>query len=147
MTTIDSVVRSVVIAMAYAALGAPAAASEIGGVVSWDTLGKVQLVREKDRYVPRYADAVLKLDAKEVQLQGFMMPLTVGEKQTHFVLSANPSECGFCMPGGPESLVEVKAKSAVKYTLDPVVLKGRLEVLKNEPTGLFYRLVDAAPAK
>jgi hypothetical protein len=102
MTTIDSVVRSVVIAMAYAALGAPAAAFEIGGVVSWDTLGKVQLVREKDRYVPRYADAVLKLDAKEVKLQGFMMP---------------------------------------------VVLKGRLEVLKNEPTGLFYRLADAAPAK
>jgi hypothetical protein len=31
----------------------------------------------------RYADAVLKLDAKEVKLQGFMMPLTVGEKQTH----------------------------------------------------------------
>jgi uncharacterized protein len=147
MTTIDSVVRGVVIAMVYGALGAPAAASEIGGVVSWDTLGKVQLVREKDRYVPRYADAVLKLDAKEVQLQGFMMPLTVGEKQTHFVLSANPSECGFCMPGGPESLVEVKAKSGVKYTLDPVVLKGRLEVLKDEPTGLFYRLVDAAPAK
>jgi hypothetical protein len=115
-------------------------------VVSWETLGQVALVRDKNIYVPRFADAVLKLDAKEVKLQGFMVPLTVGEKQTHFVLTANPAECAFCLSGGPESMVEVKAKTGLKYSLDPVVVKGRLELVKNDPAaGVFYRLHDAVP--
>jgi uncharacterized protein len=115
--------------------------------VSWETLAQVQFVAERNVYVPRFADAVLKLDAREVRLQGFMMPLSVGEKQTHFVLTANPSECAFCMSGGPESMVEVKAKTGLKYSLDAVVVKGRLELVKNDPAaGVFYRLHDAVPA-
>ena len=117
-----------------------------GDTVSWDTLAKVKLVAERNVYLPRFADAVLKLDAKEVKLQGFMVPLTVGEKQTHFVLTANPAECAFCLSGGPESMVEVKAKTGLKYSLDPVVVKGRLELVKNDPAaGVFYRLHDAVP--
>jgi hypothetical protein len=50
------------------------------------------------------------------------------------------------MPGGPESYVEVQASAPFKYTLDPVVLKGRLAVLKDDPSGIFYRLVEAVPA-
>jgi uncharacterized protein len=114
--------------------------------VPWDTLGQVQLVAERNIYVPRFADAVLKLDAKEVRLQGFMLPLNVGEKQTHFVLTASPSECGFCVSSGPEAMVEVKAKTGFKYSIDAVVVKGRLELVKNDPgAGVFYRLHDAVP--
>ena len=124
-----------------------AGAAWAGDTVSWDTLAQVKLVAERNVYVPRFADAVLKLDAKEVKLQGFMVPLTVGEKQTHFVLTANPAECAFCLSGGPESMVEVKAKTGLKYSLDPVVVKGRLELVKNDPgAGVFYRLHDAVPA-
>ena len=124
-----------------------AGAAWAGDTVSWDTLAQVKLVAERNVYVPRFADAVLKLDSREVKLQGFMVPLTVGEKQTHFVLTANPSECAFCMSGGPESMVEVKAKTGLKYSLDPVVVKGRLELVKNDPgAGVFYRLHDAVPA-
>jgi hypothetical protein len=43
-------------------------------------------------------------------------------------------------------MVEVKAKHAVKYSLEPVVVQGRLELLENDPSGMFYRLVDAEPA-
>lgn len=50
--------------------------------VPWDTLAQVQLVAERNIYLLRFADAVLKLDAKEVKLQGFMLPLNVGGKQT-----------------------------------------------------------------
>jgi uncharacterized protein len=115
--------------------------------VTWETLAQVQLVaNSKNYYVPRYADAVLKLDAREVKLQGFMMPLSVGEKQTHFLLVANPADCGFCMSSGPEGTVEVRSKAGLKYGLDPIVVRGRLEVLKNDPNGMFYRLHDAVPA-
>jgi hypothetical protein len=116
-------------------------------VVSWKLLGQVELVKQKDRYVPQFAAGVAALDQKEVKVQGFMMPLQMGDKQTHFVLSAMPQTCAFCLPGGPESLVEVKSKTPVKYTFEPVVLTGKLAVLKDDPTGVFYRLTDAVQAK
>jgi len=116
-------------------------------VVSWKTLSQVELVKQKDRYVPQFAKDVSALDQKEVKVQGFMMPLQVGDKQSHFVLTAMPQSCAFCLPGGPESMVEVKSKTPVKYTFDAVVLTGKLTVLKDDPTGIFYRLTDAVPSK
>jgi len=118
---------------------------ELKGVVPWRTLAQVQSVKVKDRVVPQFADGVLKLDATEVKLQGFMMPLEMGDKQKHFVLSAMPVTCAFCLPGGPEALVEVRAKTAVKYSFEPVILTGKLAVLKDDPNGLYYRLTDAVP--
>ena len=113
-------------------------------VVSWKTLAQVELVKQKDRYVPRFSASIAALDRKEVKLQGFMMPLQTGDKQTHFVLAAMPQTCAFCMPGGPEQMVEVKTSKPVKYTFEPVVVSGKLAVLKDDPTGVFYRMVDAA---
>jgi hypothetical protein len=116
-------------------------------VVSWKMLSQVELVKQKDRYVPQFAAAVAALDQKEVKVQGFMMPLQMGDKQSHFVLTAMPQSCAFCLPGGPESMVEVKTKAPVKYTFEPMVLSGKLAILKDDPTGVFYRLTDAVPAK
>jgi len=116
-------------------------------VVSWNTLAQVELVKAKDRYVPQFASSVTALDQKQVKMQGFMLPLQMGEKQSHFVLAAMPQTCSFCMPGGPESMVEVKTKTPVKYTFDAVILSGKLTVLKDDPTGIFYRLTEAEPAK
>ena len=114
-------------------------------VLSWKMLAQVELVKVKDRYVPQFAQGVAALDQKQVTVQGFMMPLQTGDKQTHFVLSAMPQTCSFCMPGGPESLVEVKTKTPVKYTFEPVVVTGKMSVLKDDPTGVFYRITDAVP--
>jgi hypothetical protein len=116
-------------------------------VVSWKLLSQVELVKQKDRYVPQFAAGVTALDKKEVKLQGFMMPLEMGDKQSHFILSAMPQSCSFCMPGGPEQLVEVKTKRPVTYGFDAVVLTGRLEVLKDDPAGVYYRLTNAEPTK
>ena len=120
---------------------------ERNDVVSWKLLSQVELVKQKDRYVPQFAAAVTALDKKEVKVQGFMMPLQMGDKQSHFVLTAMPQSCAFCLPGGPESMVEVKSKTPVKYTFEPIVLTGKLAILKDDPTGVFYRLTDALPAK
>src|SRR4051812_31522050 len=116
-------------------------------VVSWKTFAQVELVKQKDRYVPQFSSSIAALDQKEVKVQGFMMPLEMGEKQSHFVLAAMPTTCAFCMPGGPESMVEVKMKTPVKYTFDALVVTGKLAVLKDDPSGIFYRIVDAVPAK
>ena len=50
------------------------------------------------------------------------------------------------MPAGPEGLIEVRSKTAVRYTLEPVVVQGRLAVLSADPYGLYYRVTDALPA-
>ncbi len=115
-------------------------------VVSWKLFAQVELIRMKDRYVPQFSPAVAALDQKEVKVQGFMMPLQVGDKQTHFVLSAMPVTCSFCLPGGPEALVEVKAKRPVTYSFEPITMSGKLSVLKDDPTGVFYRITDAVQA-
>jgi hypothetical protein len=115
-------------------------------VVSWKTLAQVELIKQKDRYVPQFSSNVTALDKKDVKVQGFMMPLETGDRQSHFVLSAMPTTCSFCMPGGPEAMVEIKMKKPVKYTFDPIVVTGKLAVLKDDPTGVFYRIVDAVQA-
>jgi hypothetical protein len=116
-------------------------------VVSWKLLAQVELVKVKDRFQPQFSAGVAALDAKEVKVQGFMMPLEMGDKQSHFILAAAPVDCAFCMPGGPESLVEVKTKQPLAYGMAPIVLSGKLAVLKDDPTGVFYRLTDAVPVK
>ena len=116
-------------------------------IVSWKLFAQVELVKVKDRFQPQFSSTVAALDAKEVKVQGFMMPLEMGDKQSHFILSATPVDCAFCMPGGPESLVEVKTRKPLAYGMEPIVLSGKLAVLKDDPSGVFYRLRDAVPAK
>jgi len=116
---------------------------EMKGVVSWKTLAEVTPVREKDRFVPQFSKEINALDKKEVKLQGFMMPLDMGEKQKRFLLVAMPPSCSFCLPGGPDQLVEVVAKTPVKYGFDPIVVSGKFVVLKDDPMGLYYRMTDA----
>ena len=49
-------------------------------VLSWKMLSQVELVKQKDRYVPQFSKDVAALDQKEVKVQGFMMPLQMGDK-------------------------------------------------------------------
>jgi hypothetical protein len=116
---------------------------EMKGVVSWKTLGKVTPVRQQDRFIPQFSKDVAALDKQDVTLQGFMMPLDMGEKQKRFLLTALPPSCPFCLPGGPDQLVEVLAKTPVKYGFNPVVVSGKFVVLRDDPMGLYYRLTDA----
>jgi hypothetical protein len=120
---------------------------ELKGVVSWKTLAEVTPVKQKDRFVPQFSKGVAALDQKEIKLQGFMMPLDMGEKQKRFLLVAMPPSCAFCLPGGPDQLVEVVAKNPVKYGFDPIVISGKFVVLKDDPMGLYYRLTDAVAAQ
>lgn len=115
--------------------------------VSWKTFAQVELERSTTRIAPRFSATVTALDQKEITVQGFMLPLDMGEKHALFILSAVPPTCAFCIPGGPEAVVEVRAKRGVAYTDNPVMVTGRLSVLKDDPTGIFYRLTDAVPAK
>ena len=120
----------------------PAAAAQTQ--VSWDTFAQVRLVRDGARFVPRFESTVQSLDGQRVKVQGFMLPLDQTGAQAHFVLSASPvAGCFFCMPGGPEAMIEIRAGSAAEFSYDPITITGKLELLTDDPMGMYYRLTEA----
>lgn len=120
---------------------------ERADVLPWSVLTSVKTKVEKNRVLPVFTPMIQSLNQKSQRVQGFMMPLDPGEKQKHFLLSSVPLTCSFCVPGGPESMVEVKTKTPVKYVLDAVVVEGQFAVLHDDPYGLYYRMSDAVAVK
>lgn len=118
---------------------------ERSDVLSRKLLSQVTAKAEKKKLVPSFPAAVQALDRQTVKVQGFIMPLEAGDKQRHFLLSSVPTTCSFCVPAGPEGLIEVRTKTAVRYTLEPVMVEGVLAVLTDDPFGLYYRLMDGTP--
>ena len=116
-------------------------------VLPWSMLTDVKTKAEKNRLLPVFPAPVAALNQKIQRIQGFMMPLEPGEKQRHFLLTSVPMTCGFCTPGGPESMVEVKTRTPVKYSMDIVVVEGKFAVLNDDPYGLYYRITDAVSVK
>ena len=121
----------------------PAAAEDRSAVVPWETLAQVSVTRQKDRYVPEFSRQILALDQREVKLKGFMMPLESGLTQKHFLLSAQPPDCAFCMPGTAEQFAEVLAKIPVKLPSDAIVVSGTFSLVRDDSGGLLYRLTEA----
>ena len=116
-------------------------------VVSWSLLGTVKLRDVRTGPRPFFSAEQLALQQRAQRVQGFMMPLEPGVNQKHFLLTSVPLTCSFCIPGGPESMVEVFTKTPVKYTQAPVVVEGRFAVLTDDPHGLYYRMLDAVSVK
>ena len=112
-------------------------------VIPWSVLTDVKTRVEKNRILPVFNTGQTALNQKTQRIQGFMMPLEPGEKQKHFLLTSVPLTCGFCVAGGPESMVEVKTKTPIRYTMEPVTVEGRFLVLLDDPYGLYYRVTDA----
>ena len=98
--------------------------------------------------VPVFADDVKKLDGQEITIKGYIIPIEGYKSHEEFVFSAFPySMCFFCGGAGPETVMEVFASEAVKYTDDPVTLKGKLELNNDDINRLIYSLHDAVLVK
>lgn len=119
---------------------------ELPGVVSWKTLAQVKVIKRGERLSPQFSDSIGALHNTIVKVQGYMLALESGERQGRFLLSLNPPHCPFCMTAGPEAFIEVRAKTPVRFSHEPVILSGRLLTLSDDPAGLYYRLVEASLA-
>src|SRR6516162_1693070 len=136
------------------AAGLPSAADysstilpEMTGVVSWKTLAQVEPVKQGNKMVPEFSKEILGLNRKDVRVYGFIIPLDMGADQKHFLISAVPPHCPFCLPAGPEAIVEVYTRKPVAYSMEPIVVAGTFAVLANDPSGVLYRLTDAEPVE
>lgn len=116
-------------------------------VIPWSVLTDVKTKTEKNRILPVFNTSQTALNQKTQRIQGFMMPLEPGTSQRHFLLSSVPLTCSFCTAGGPESMVEVRTKTPVKYGMEPVVVEGKFLVLNDDSYGLYYRMTDATSVK
>jgi uncharacterized protein len=117
------------------------------GTVPWSILSKAKTVQKADKKLgPLFTQEIKELDTRELKLYGFMMPLDGGTtKQKRFLLTAWPPHCGFCMPGGPEMMVEVVADKSIEFTMEPIVVSGKFAVLENDV--VYYRLTKAQLVK
>ena len=135
------------------------------GTIPWQMLRQVKLVEntkpgktdkpttvgtaspaKAPNLLPEFGPQIRELDKQEVKLYGFVLPLSTSAKQKHFLLSPLPSHCPFCVNQGPDSMVEVVAKTGVEYNQwEPIVVTGRLELVNDQY--LFYRLNNAEQVK
>lgn len=116
------------------------------GTIPWPLLQQAKTIQlPNKKFGPQFTKEIKELDKQEVKLYGFMMPLDQSEKQKRFLLAAWPPHCNFCMPGGPESLIEVLATEPIKFSYEPIVLSGKMHVLENDI--VYYRLTDAKSVK
>ena len=116
-------------------------------VVPWSTLADVSVKFQKPKILTTYSPAVLKLNGAQVKVEGYMTPLEAGTKHRHFLLLSVPPTCPFCVPGGAESMIEVRTDLPIEYTQQAIVIEGRLQVLKDDPSGLYYRMSGAKKSK
>ncbi|MDB5976996.1 MAG: hypothetical protein JWR07_3756 [Nevskia sp.] len=116
---------------------------DLKGVTSWDLLMSADVKMERDQVEAHFPFMVQALKDKTIRLAGFMMPLGINEKQTHFLLSAVPPSCFFHPPGGPSSAVEVHADKGIEMGYDPIVVEGRFELVERSEGGILYQLREA----
>ncbi|KQR55566.1 hypothetical protein [Acidovorax sp. Leaf160] len=112
-------------------------------VVPWSSLSNLTKKTLHDRIEPVFTSEQKAMHMTIRRVQGFMVPMDTKPGQKHFLLTSVPLTCAFCIPGGPESMIEVKARTPVRYSLEPVVVEGRFQTLQDDQYGLFYRLVEA----
>lgn len=115
------------------------------GLTRWNTLMETRVqLDDAGQLVADYPEAVRALDGKTVRLAGFMLPLDLQPAQRHFLLAASPPSCFFHVPGGPATVVEVKAdKTPVMGSFDAMVIEGRLALVGSSDSGVLFQLTNA----
>ncbi|MBU3079315.1 hypothetical protein [Sphingomonas quercus] len=140
---------------AGSALAAPAfahndrLAPNVPGTLSWDTLEETEAVEWTDaqgasHLKPSFPGDVAALDGTKVKLVGFPMALDEADaKQHRMLLFAAQPDCFFHMSPGPQRFVEARLSGPVSAGSEPIMLSGRMELVRADRGGVFYRLIDA----
>jgi hypothetical protein len=118
----------------------------------WNTLGMVTFKKSFDQatmvetMIPSLSPLIEKLDGTEIEIEGYIIPLTGQIRQSHFMLSKFPqSTCFFCGKAGPETAMQVfmKDEQKVRITERKVKVKGTLLVRPGDASSLMYTLENA----
>lgn len=115
---------------------------ERAGVLPWRVLAGVGADK---RGRPAFSAEQAALDGTAATIEGYMMPYDDAPRARVFLVMAMKAHCAFCIPGGPESLVEVRMTKGLAQTEALIAVTGTLRLLR-DGGGLYYALDDARPA-
>ncbi len=106
--------------------------------LSFDTLGGWTYIEGKTP-IP---DDVKKYDKQEVEMSGFMMPLTQTEKVSEFMLIQALWGCCYGRPPAVNHVVMVKMKGGqqVKFYPEPIRVRGKFSVGETKQDGYLVSL-------
>ena len=118
---------------------------------TWKTLSKITYKQQYDEImgfdidVPVFSQSVKDLEGKEVEVEGYIIPVEGYKQQSNFVFSAYPyNMCFFCGGAGPETVMEVNSDDPkITYTSKPIIIKGTLELNSGDINRLMYTLNNA----
>lgn len=112
--------------------------------LAWETLALAKSGGKKSPTAVEFPAALTPLDGKVVSVTGFMVPLEAKAEQTRFLLTAQPQDCEFCIEGGPSKFIEVRSVP-LRFSSKPLHLVGRMQLLRDDASGMYYRLTEAEP--
>lgn len=112
--------------------------------VSWQTLARVKYSQEGNNWVASFDASIQALNGKTVTVEGFMIPLDQSSVQRNFLLSAVPlADCQYCTPETAASMIEIQAVEGIEFGYDLIKITGSMELLKDDPMGMLYRISEA----
>ncbi|RZL43961.1 MAG: hypothetical protein EOP00_22050 [Pedobacter sp.] len=97
---------------------------------NWDVIGSVDFKTVKDTEMYAiFGNEIKKYANKPFELEGYIVPIKDGMKQTKFMLSTLPiNQCFYCGKNGVPVMVQVELKEPVKFTYQTVKVKGILKL-------------------
>ena len=111
--------------------------------VNWDIIGSVDFKTGKNaEEFAIFGPEIKKYANKPFELEGYIVPIKDGMKQTKFMLSTLPiNQCFFCGKNGVPIMVLVELTEPIKFTYQTVVIRGTLKLsaanaLDNPPIAL-----------
>jgi hypothetical protein len=119
-------------------------------LLSWDILSKanitIQNTSKKNPFLDIHTTKQIKsFDNHDVTITGYMFPLQSVQNMNHFLLSAYPPSCPYCLPAGANELIEILQSDETVFTDKPIRIKGKFHILKGDDLnqGLFYRITNS----
>jgi hypothetical protein len=111
---------------------------------NWEVVGRVNFktVKPSEMYAV-FSPEIKQRANKPFELEGYIVPIKDGMKQTKFMLSTLPiNQCYFCGKNGVPVMVLVELAEPIKFSYRPVTIKGLLKLnvgnaMDNPPVALI----------
>lgn len=87
---------------------------------------------------------IRELHGKSATLVGYMTAIEGGKRHTRFLLSAQPLLCDECHAmNSPATTAEINTLRPQSQTDEPLMIRGTMEIVEDNPNGLVYRINKA----
>lgn len=98
--------------------------------MNWGIIGSVKFRSPKaDEYYAVYNEMISRFAGRQFELEGYIVPIKNGMKQSKFMLSTLPiNQCFYCGKNGIPTMIMVEMAEPVKFTFKPVTVKGTLKL-------------------